>query len=1024
MIPVKLTLQGIYSYRKRQVVDFKNLTNAGLFGLFGSVGSGKSTIIEAISFALYGETERLNSRENRTYNMMNLKSDELLIDFEFKTGTDQHYRFVVKGRRNVKKFDEVKTFERQAYRFNGLEWLPLESASAELITGLSYKNFHRTIIIPQGQFMEFLQLGAKERTQMLQELFGLERFELSGRVADLQSRNNAELQHFKGQLQSVGEVNPEQISTLEKALGAYQLDLAQRSLESATLTNALEEMNRLKVLQQKIVGQEVIVKNLQASEPEIVALEREVAEYERIAMLFKSNVERLTSLQQSQKRYCAERDEITKNLSANSDVLTQLKPLLEKYRELYQTKDLLIQKANDFGKILDIRNLDAKCKTVLTRIQTLKTEIAQRDEKIVELRKLLDDNRMQVDALTLSIPNRDVLMAVKEWFTHLSNFQGAIQESEKKVLQLNTELAASASKLQNLPVEKGLDLHEVQGQSTQQQLDAMKLSIETSISDSRKQLLELEIQNKLQDFASTLHDGKPCPLCGSLEHPHVLNAHDVSQHVVNLKDSIDGFHRQLKFISDVEREMAQLEMQVQTLNRQFLSEMQTLNDKSRVLMEHQQKFVWKDYSSQNEQQVNEAITRVQKMSLQLEKVTQTVGLLQKQIEAAEAERLQKQKSIDEDEKLYFATDSQIKLLVSQLSVVKLEDVEQLSLELLNNQSDALRVQSDDVVKHYEEGVKKEQDLLNQKALLSGKHETLSNAIDTINQDLTKVNDQITSDLRVVGKASFSDVAAVLSKKLDVQAIKGRIQKWRKDIDVARSLIHQYTNELQGNQFDERVFEQTTAQMQLITSRIAELNQIIGKTQTDIERLKVDAERWQAIQKQIEALELRAADLSVMKSLFSASGFVNYVSTVHLQNLCKVANERFFKLTRQQLALELDDSNSFQVRDFMNEGRVRSVKTLSGGQTFQASLSLALALADSIQHLNSSHENFFFLDEGFGTLDKESLSIVFETLKALRKENRIVGVISHVEEMQQEIETYLKVVNNEETGSLIFESWAQ
>ncbi len=172
------------------------------------------------------------------------------------------------------------------------------------------------------------------------------------------------------------------------------------------------------------------------------------------------------------------------------------------------------------------------------------------------------------------------------------------------------------------------------------------------------------------------------------------------------------------------------------------------------------------------------------------------------------------------------------------------------------------------------------------------------------------------------------------------------------------------------------------------------------------------------------MELRAADLSVMKSLFNASGFVNYVSTVHLQNLCKVANERFFKLTRQQLTLELDGNNSFQVRDFMNEGRVRSVKTLSGGQTFQASLSLALALADSIQHLNSSHENFFFLDEGFGTLDKESLLIVFETLKALRKENRIVGVISHVEEMQQEIETYLKVVNKEDTGSLIFESWAQ
>jgi exonuclease SbcC len=108
-----------------------------------------------------------------------------------------------------------------------------------------------------------------------------------------------------------------------------------------------------------------------------------------------------------------------------------------------------------------------------------------------------------------------------------------------------------------------------------------------------------------------------------------------------------------------------------------------------------------------------------------------------------------------------------------------------------------------------------------------------------------------------------------------------------------------------------------------------------------------------------------------------------------------------------------------VRDFLNGGKVRNVKTLSGGQTFQAALSLSLALADSIQKITESNQNFFFLDEGFGSLDKESLSIVFETLKSLRKENRIVGVISHVEEMQQEIDNYLRIVMDDERGSIIF-----
>jgi exonuclease SbcC len=107
---------------------------------------------------------------------------------------------------------------------------------------------------------------------------------------------------------------------------------------------------------------------------------------------------------------------------------------------------------------------------------------------------------------------------------------------------------------------------------------------------------------------------------------------------------------------------------------------------------------------------------------------------------------------------------------------------------------------------------------------------------------------------------------------------------------------------------------------------------------------------------------------------------------------------------------------------MNGGNVRSVKTLSGGQTFQAALSLALALADNIRQLQHSNQNFFFLDEGFGTLDRDSLNVVFNTLKSLRSENRVVGIISHVEEMQQEIETYLKVSMDAERGSIVSVSW--
>ena len=106
---------------------------------------------------------------------------------------------------------------------------------------------------------------------------------------------------------------------------------------------------------------------------------------------------------------------------------------------------------------------------------------------------------------------------------------------------------------------------------------------------------------------------------------------------------------------------------------------------------------------------------------------------------------------------------------------------------------------------------------------------------------------------------------------------------------------------------------------------------------------------------------------------------------------------------------------------MNNGKVRHIKTLSGGQLFQASFSMALALADHIKSLCQVEHNFFFLDEGFGTLDKQSLEHVLESLRALRHENRIVGLISHVEELQNDIDVHLRVHHDAAKGSYITQS---
>src|SRR5690625_5558164 len=100
MIPIQLSIEGLYSYQKRQVIDFENLTSGGLFGIFGATGSGKSSILEAISYALYGETERMNAREGRNYNRMILNSDRAYIEFDFRNHEIKIYG-VCRGLREI-----------------------------------------------------------------------------------------------------------------------------------------------------------------------------------------------------------------------------------------------------------------------------------------------------------------------------------------------------------------------------------------------------------------------------------------------------------------------------------------------------------------------------------------------------------------------------------------------------------------------------------------------------------------------------------------------------------------------------------------------------------------------------------------------------------------------------------------------------------------------------------------------------------------------------------------------------------
>jgi exonuclease SbcC len=412
--------------------------------------------------------------------------------------------------------------------------------------------------------------------------------------------------------------------------------------------------------------------------------------------------------------------------------------------------------------------------------------------------------------------------------------------------------------------------------------------------------------------------------------------------------------------------------------------------------------------------------------------------LQNSIDDADKDREQMQRSLEDERKKLdkyktaivelenqqLTKTTQLKTLKRQLQVLSLDDYTQHAASQLKQEIRSL----EDLYERVERKYKNLEVQINQDRDQKVRLESdLRNSRENLLQDQQRLQtnqDKLQDRLQKSDFGTLETVENILQNKLDIERENQKIKEFQTKLNRAEDECNKLEQQTAGKVYNEDEYQQVLTDIRSLQEDIQVKQDRRGGLKSEIERLESDLARKFELQKHADALHLRRDDINTLKKMFRESGFVNYISSVYMQNLCNLANERFYRLTKQQLKLEVNEDNTFYIRDYLNNGQIRSVKTLSGGQTFQAALSLALALADNIQQFTKSNQNFFFLDEGFGSQDEESLNAVFETLTSLRKENRIVGIISHVESLQREISVYLKVRNQEETGSVLQKSWEQ
>lgn len=1013
MIPISLSLEGLYSYQERQCISFDTLIDAGLFGVFGKVGSGKSSLLEAISFALYGETERLNAKDNRAYNMMNLKSNRSLIDFEFYNFQEKKYRIVREFKRNSKRFEDVKRTDAVLYEWKQEQWVPLDHVNVEGIIGLTYENFKRTIIIPQGKFKEFIELGGAPRTKMMQELFGLDRFDLSDKVRRLYLTNKEQLDRLEGALLTHEELSETQWDENQKAYEVATQDLKVLTVQLQEARLLLERLKEVKQAFDELQHLEEQEKIFAQKQKEVAEEAERLQQFEQVYQVFHQRLELLQGLAARLTNSQKELKTATQDFADCHTQYDQAVLDLQVHEKEHQEVEVLKSEVQDLELLVQMQEANTKLVAFKQRIQKGGQWVQHYKEQVAE--KEVQILKIQEDYKTLRSQRVETALwlAVGQWFLERKRLRSQNEQEQERWKATKQQIKKIEAERRTILPSEGdwktiLETKRVQLEAVQQTL--------------LKQQQQLEVSQQLSHYASDLREGEACPLCGALEHPEITMGEEVQTALNALYVKQDEVAEALKKQTEEERVLEALAERIRLYEFQALDIQKEIEKGAQALLVHETQFVWSDFNPNDEEgfwaksdeakRLDEEVERKEK---ELEEALVKKDTLTKDLQKFEAEL----DRIRNDEVAWHSQFQTLEKQLKQLTWVQVQDKDVPTIEKHKEEKQNLITE---IVSQYQRSVQRVAELQPILATKSTLKERLEAEVLSWRLEHQKLEEEFARLVQANGFEDKQAVVSILSQNLEVAEMKARIEAFKIENAILQNRVQVLRVQLAAVPFDAAHYQTQEQHLSAVEIRVQETTEQQIQLKATGDRLKIALAQKKALLLEQERLEKRAQNIQVLSNMFKANGFVNYVSAIYLKNLCARANSRFHRLTKNQLSLELSDSNEFEIRDYLNDGKMRSVKTLSGGQSFQVSLSLALALAESVQSLSKSERNFFFIDEGFGTQDAESVDIVFETLQNLHKENRIVGIISHVEELQERIPVSLTVVKDPEKGSLIQKSY--
>lgn len=864
-------------------------------------------------------------------------------------------------------------------------------------------------------------LRDKERTDMMMELFGeLRRYDLGGRVAYLEGETTRRVIDLRGQLTGLGEVDRERLAERKQRYVALQEEIAGVKKEIHEGQEQVERGKKVKQLTDERVARQEEERKLLEQREAMAGLQARVDEYERCLQQFQQPLSRHDEtgrrLAESARVLSGYREQLT----AKQVELTRFSGQFSQLKQAYEGRDVLKERAGHLERLLHLRAISKERDELKERHRKGEEIVVATRREIEVLQEQLREQKERLEQLNQSIPDMKMLSDIREWYNIQQHIREELTRWQEELAGVNKEIAREEREVRMVQEQYPAfgALQAMTREALQEACRERQEQLAATVKEIREEWLHLSTRQRLVDFARELSEGEPCPLCGALSHPAPLHATEVEGELKEKADRVAGLEEEGKVLERMVSRLTVIGERLRSAGERKEQITRQQDVARERLREHLTRFTWEGFTPDNMQRLTDEMNRVALLNKEKLNGETVRGNTEKSIEQKRVNLEKYVARLDEISREIVQRDSQVGLLREQQAGFDEKEYEGVPNMEIGKELDECRQRFEQVGRDYQRDAARLQVIEADFRRWEGSVEEKSKEVIRLQQELEEEVQELS---RLLKDSTYPDLAAVrevLAGKLDLPGVRGEINRYREQVHAVQVRKAELEVLLAGVSYNEEEHVALCQRVEAALVREREMLAEQGALGNQIKDMETRVAVREKIEQELEGLESRLMNLQMLKGLFRGNDFVKFVSSIYLQNLCNAANERFYRMTRQRLKLELSEENDFVVRDFMNEGRVRSARTLSGGQVFQASLSLALALTDNIRHLTGSSQNFFFLDEGFGSLDRESLSVVFETLKSLRAENRVVGLISHVEEMQQEVPACLFVENTLEKGSVV------